>query len=835
MPAMHALWQDIRYALRQCIKSPSFTTLAILSLALGMGANTAMFTVVESVLLRPLPYANAGRLVSIGPGGPHGTEAAFSSTSWLNYRDVRDQARSLSAVAGYSEDIGVVESREGSLSVATPRVTPNLFPMLGAKPLLGRDFSEEEGKTGGPRVAILSEALWRQSFGANPKILGRTVRVNAEPRAVIGVMPSSFRFPEASGDLGKGLWLPLQPTGEMLKERGYNFFLIVGQLKSGVTVTQLRSELAAISQRIRQTDPNSNQGLFLTAAFYQELLTGSSRPVLFGLLVALGLVLLIACANVANLLIARCLGRRQEFAVRAALGAGQLRLMGQLLLEGGLLSLAGCVVGFGLAELAVVAIHKLPEGAIPRGEEIAVRWTVVVTLALIATLTTTLSSLLPAILVGRTDPQPALQASSRGLGARAVRSRLSGWVVGGEVALTTLLLISTGLLFHTLWNLEHARLGFDMTRVTSFSAMPADAAGFGNLGVLEANQPTGPHIATLVYQPVLERMKALPGFQDAALITAPPLSGVDLNSSFTIVGIPENQQHGNGARVSAVSGSYAHVMTTPVMRGRMITEADSATAPFVIVVNETFAHRYFPNQDLLGRQISLGGENTGMLQPYTIVGVIGNQVEQSPASPTTPFILLPYQQIPATSLFYAALLKTIVFFVVKTHADIPVAPAARSVFKQLAPDFALDNFNTMQESFAKSDFNDRVGLYLIGAFGGMAVLMVIAGLYGVLAQIVGYRRREIGIRLALGATPPGILSMVLRQASTLVVGGIAAGIALAAAAGKLEAGFLYGVKPLDTWTYVAVIVLLLLVGGMAALVPAQRAAVIKPIDTLREE
>jgi putative ABC transport system permease protein len=832
---MDSLRQDIRYAVRQLVKMPGFTALAVLSLALGIGANTAMFTVVESVLLRPLNYANASRMVSIGPGGPHGTETVFASTSWLNYRDVRDQARTLAAVAGYSEDVGVVQAREGSMSVPTPGVTINLFPMLGVRPLLGRGFSEDEGKTGGPRVAILSEPLWRESFGADRQILGRTIRVNAQPRTVVGVMPASFRFPESLGDLGKGLWLPLQPTGEMLKERGYHFFFVVGQLKPEASMAQLRAELAALAGRIRQADPHSAHDLTLTAASYQQLLTGDARPVLLGLLAALGLVLLIACANVANLLIARCLGRRQEFAVRAALGAGRARLMGQLLLEGAVLSAAGCLVGFGLAALAVAALHKLPPETIPRGADIAVRWTVVATLALIAAVTTMVSSLLPALLAGGTDPQPALQAAARGLGARSVRSRLSGWVVAGEVALSTLLLISTGLLFRTLWNLEHARLGFDMTRVTSFSAQPADAIGFGNMSVSEASQAAGPHVATQFYQPVIERMQALPGFQDAALVTAPPLTGVDLNSSFTIVGIPEDRQRDYGARITAVSGGYARVLGTPVVRGRMISEADSASAPFVVVVNETFTGKYFANQDPIGKQISLGGKDTGMIQPYTIAGVIGDQVEHSAATPPKPLILVPYQQVPATSLFYAALLKTIVFFVVKTRTDIPVAPAVRAAFRQVAPDFALDNFHTMQESFASINFNQRLSLYLIGAFGGMAVLMVIGGLYGVLAQMVSYRRREIGIRLALGATPPGIVSMVLRQASALVIAGIVAGMALAAGSSRLEEGFLYGVKALDAWTYVAVIVALLLVGGIAALVPARRAAAIEPAEALREE
>jgi putative ABC transport system permease protein len=833
---MDSFLQDIRYGIRQLWKLPGFAALAIVTLALGIGANTAMFTVVESVLLRPLPYTNAERLVSIGPAGPGGTGERPANTSWLNYRDIRDQSQTLAAVAGYSEDIGVVQGHDGSLSVVTPGITSNLFTMVGAKPLMGRIFSEDEGKTGGPRVAILSEGLWRNAFGADPQILGRTIRVNAQPRTVVGVMPRSFRFPESIGpDLNKGLWLPIQPTPEMLAQRGYSFFAVVGQMKPGATIAQLRSELASIAKRIHQSDPKATHDIPLTAASYQRILTGDVRGVLIALLVALGLVLLIACANVANLLIARCLGRQQEFAVRAALGAGRMRLLRQLIVEGALLSVAGCLVGFALAAFAITAIHKLPAGTIPRADEVTIHWTVVLVLALIATLTTVISSLLPALLVARTDPQPALQSASRGVGARSVRGKLSGWLVAGEVALSTLLLISTGLLFRTLWNLEHARLGFDVTRVTSFSAMPADAAGFGNMSVSDASQQTSPSIATQFYQPAIQRLKSMPGFQDAALTTAPPFSGVTLGSSFTILGKPEDSQKENQASMTAVSGGYAHVMSTPVIRGRMISEDDTAASNFVMVANETFVRKYFPDQDPLGKQIEFGGKDTGMIKPYTVVGIIGDQVDQSVSAPPRPLVMLPYQQIPTTSLFYPALLKTVVFFVVKTQSDIAVAPAARTAFKQVAPEFALDNFLTMRESLAQNNFNDRLGLYLIGTFAGLAILMVVAGLYGVLAQLVSYRRREIGVRLALGATRKSILAMVLRQGSLMVAAGLGAGILLAAVSGKLVKSFLFGVKPLDVWTYVAVVTALLLVGLLASFLPARRAAAVEPIQALRDE
>jgi putative ABC transport system permease protein len=505
---METLLQDLRFALRQLRKSPGFAALAVLTLAFGVGANTAMFTVVESVLIRPLPYAHPDRLVRIGP--PNG--GGLSNTSWLNYRDIRDQTTTMDSVGCYAEDVGVVRGKDGSVSVVTPGVTSSVFKMLGARPLLGRTFTEEEGQPGAPKTAVISEGLWRSVLNSDPEILNRTLVVNGQPRTVVGVMPRDFRFPESVGqDMQKGLWLPLQPTQEMQIKRGESIFLIIGELKPAVTMAQNRAELSAIVRRIHELDPKAASDLSFQAIPYQESLTGPVAPVFLALVVAVGLVLLIACANVANLLIARCLVRQQEFAVRAALGAGQWRLMRQLIAEGGLLSVVGCLLGFALAAFVITLVHKLPPDTIPRGEDIGLRWTVVLVLAAIATVTTVLSSFLPALLVSRSDPQRVLQGASRGVGARSVRRRLSGIVVAGEVALSALLLVATGLLFHTLWNLEHVQLGFDVTRVTTFTVMPADASGFANMTVSSDAVRPPTSVATLVYQPVLERMRSTPG------------------------------------------------------------------------------------------------------------------------------------------------------------------------------------------------------------------------------------------------------------------------------------------------------------------------------------
>ena len=824
--------QDLKSALRQLRNAWGFTTLAVVTLALGIGANTAMFTVVESVLLRPLPYPHAERLLYFGPTGTTG----FGTTSYLNYRDVRDQTQRMAAVGGYSEDVSVVEGKDGSVSVVAPRMTPNLFSMLGAQPLVGRTFTAAEGDVGGPQVALLSEGLWRQSFNADAGIVGRTVRIGGIEREIVGVMPASFHFPDSIGpEIEKGVWLPLQPSGEMLKDRGYHFFSVLGEMRAGVTTAQVQQELDAITQRIRQADPKEAEGLAFHAASYQEMLTGPVRPVFLALLAALLLVLLIACANVANLLIARCLGRKQEFAVRAALGASRGRLTGQLLAEGALLSVLGCVLGAVLARLALMALAKLPDGTIPRADLISMHWTVLLTLAVVATLTTLLSSLLPALLVARTDPQPALQAASRGIGARSVSGRLSGTLVAGEVALSTLLLVGTGLLFHTLWNLEHARLGFDVDRVTTFTAMPADAAGFSNMAVSADTEHAPVSIASTIYGPTLERIKQAPGVRYAAVATAPPLSGIDMHSSFDFVGHPSAPGHHPEARVTAASEDYALAMGTPVLRGRMIGADDTVATPPVVVINEALARKYFAGKGPLQQQIDLGGKDTGMLKPLTIVGVIGNQADRSVGGDVQPLLLIPYQQVPTTSLFYQALLKTVVTFVVKTRGVTPIAPEMRSVFKQTAPDYALDNFQTMQESVDANTFSQRLGLYLVGSFAGLATVMVIAGLYGVLAQLVSYRRREIGVRMALGATREGIAKMVMRQGGVLIVTGLVAGLVLATFAGQLVKSFLYDVKPIDIGTYVGVAFVLLVVGSIASFIPAYTASTIEPMEALRED
>ena len=820
---------DISFALRQLRKAPGFALLAVLTLGLGIGANTAMFTVLENVLLRPLPYAGASRLVAISPVGG----SMRGATSWLNYVDIRGGMKNVAEAGGYSDDFAVVQTRDTATSVVAPHLTSNLLTMLGAKPLLGRTFTPQEGLRGGPQVVLLSEGIWRQEFHSDPSIVGKVVHISGEPRTVVGVMPTSFHFPENTGSgIDTAVWLPLQPTSEMLKARGYDFLQILAKLHPGVSLARGQTQLNAASQQIGSLNKNY-RGLKFTLMPYSNQVVGNIRPVLIGLSAALLLVLLIACANVANLLLARAIGRQQEFAVRVALGAGRYRLLRQVMTEGAVLSALGCMAGLALAWLAIVGVHRLPPNTIPRMQTIHIRWTVVLALAGIATLTTMLSSLLPALLVSDTDPNATLQASSRGVGTRSARSKLTMWLVSAEIALSTLLLVGTGLLARTMWNLEHAWLGFHTTRVTTYQVTPPNASGFSGMQVVQPGTQAPTSVNTLAYEPVLERLRHTPGFEDAAFTTLLPLGGSNIRTSYQVVGHKVSEPNAPEALITAVSSNYGRVMETPMMQGRMIDGDDAADTTPVAVINEALANGEFRGRNPIGQRLDLGGKETGILVPPTIVGVIVNERMNGLQSPVAPMIMLPAAQVPTSSLYYEALLNTQVNFVVKTRGNIPVAKEAREVFHQVAPGFALDSFQTMSKVLDHTTFHQRLGLELTASFAGLAILMVVAGLFGVLSQYVGFRKREIGIRLALGASRQDVLRMVFRQSMLMAGYGLLCGLAISLLASRLIRSFLFGVQTFDWMTYAGVLVVLLTVSVAAAVWPARQAASVDPMATLR--
>jgi putative ABC transport system permease protein len=836
---MNSILNDLDFAVRLLRKSPGFAFTAVLTLALGIGANAAMFTVVDSVLIRDLPYSSADRLVIFGP--PGATPQDYNSTSWRNLEDVRQRSRVLEDAAGYEGDVAIIQTAQGGETVQGPKITWNMLDMLGATPAIGRGFTKADGQAGAPPTAILSDQLWHEQFAADPHIVGKTVRVGGVPHTVIGVMRPDFHFPDTEMYTStEAVWLPVQPTKAMQTERGYDFLTLIGRLKRGVSLGEARSDLDATAKSIVRDDPKGAGNLRLTALPFQDAVTQSARPVFLGLVAALALVLLIASANVANLQLARCLGRQQEFAVRTALGADRWRLVRQLLVEGALLSFLGSAVGLGLAAIILWSLHNLPGGILPRASEIHLRFSVLAVLIAIALLVTLLSSLLPVLLAWRTQPETALRAQSRASTPNAARSRLAGWLVSGEVAIAAILLVATGLLFHTLYNLEHQRFGFETRHVITFTATPPDSAGYlalQNASADSAANPPAGSIATGIYSPLLDRLRHLPGVRDAALASSTPLDGVEIHSSFEIVGQPKDEtgKEGRQARVRVVSGGYSQSIGTPVVQGRGISDDDTASAPAVAVINQAFADKYFRGVNPIGQRLDLGGKETGMLTPYAIVGILQNNVRRNFSEAVRPELTLSYQQVPRQSLFYGFLLAPATQFVLHTSGAIDLTQSIHRVIRETAPGFAVDDLEPMEMAVEDATGNQRLGVYLLGSFAGLAVLMVMAGLYGVLSQLVKQRQQEVGIRIALGATRESIQTLFLRQSWGLIGAGIVAGLVASMLATRLVQSFLFNVPALDPWSYLAAGFALVVVGTLAALLPARRASLVEPMQTLRSE
>jgi len=546
------------------------------------------------------------------------------------------------------------------------------------------------------------------------------------------------------------------------------------------------------------------------------------RPALLALSGAVFLVLVIACVNVSNLQLARHLARRQELAVRVALGARHSRLLRQLITEGAVLATAGALAGVGFASILLLMVQRLPPNFIPRADEIQLRVLVFAMLAVFAAMTTILSSLAPALLATHTHPEEVLREGSGGSTAVRKRSRLSECMVSAEVALSAILLVSTGLMFHTLYNLEHIQFGFDLERVTTFTATPGDAPGI--LGYQAAHTP-GPvppteSIVTRVYQPTVERLRQLPGVVDVGLSAWMPFDDNTMWMNFLVPGHPEFGPHGILSQVCYVNSGYARAMGTPVVNGRMIADTDTVASTLVAVVNEAFAKLAFQDENPVGKQII----DEGSKETYTVVGVLGDARQHDLAHTPDPEVLRVYQQVLPTGFVYTVLVASGTNYIVRTRGDVNVTSAIRHIFRQSAPDVALDHFRTLRGALDEVTFNQRLGLFLTGSFAGIAILMVLTGLYGVLSQLVGQRRREIGIRMALGASRGSIQTMILRRASVLTIAGLVVGLLASVAGGRLLLAFLYGVKPIDGVTYFAVPMVLLAVSIVAALIPARNAA-----------
>lgn len=808
---IYDLAQDVQYTLRQLRKNSGFAALAILTLALGIGANTAMFTVIDSVLLRPLPFRNEDRLVSITKMfGPYENDM-----SWTDYQGIRTRSRLLEDVLGVSAgDLTVIGTPQGGQRVCRATITTNVLDMLGVHPALGRPFDNRDYQSGAAPVVLLGADLWRNHFGSDRLLVGRQVRLGGVAHTVVGIMPEAFHFLQRDADVTSRVWVPAHDEGGLV---------LTGRLKPGVTSQAVQAELATFIQDFCNKDSECVSKLKFIVEPSRDAMTAPVRPALLALAVALILVLAIACLNVANLQLARHLARRQEFAVRAALGGGTSRLLRQVMAEGAVLAIAGALAGLGIASILLLVVHRLPPNFIPRADEIQVRGPVFAMLAVFAAVTTILSSFAPALLATRTPPEEVLREGSTRSSSGRKHSRLSEWMVAGEVALSAILLVSTGLIFHTLYNLEHIHFGFELDKVTTFVATPANAPGMSSLGA-NAAQKLGTHpptesIVARVYQPIADRLRQLPGVVDVGFSAWVPFDHNTMWVNYWAPKHPEIGPRGILSQICFVSPEYARAVGTPLIEGRMIADGDTAGSDWVAVVNQAFASRAFPGESPIGQQIV-----DPMKQTYTIVGVLGDARQHDLTNAPDPEVLMAYQQVPTTGVLYPAIVASGTNYIMRTRGDVELTNTIRQIFRQSAPDFALDHFRTLRGALDDVTFNQRLGLYLTASFAGIAILMVLTGLYGVLSQLVGQRRREIGIRMALGATHRSIRGMILRRASLVTIVGLAVGLVVSLAVGRLLRAFLYGVKPIDGPTYFAVAIVLLALSIAASLIPAQSAA-----------
>ena len=808
---MRTLWQDVRYGLRVMRKSPGFTAVAVVALALGIGANTAIFSVINGVLLKPLPFAEAERLVAVWHTNPQKGETQ-SPASYPNFVDWREQGRSFEAMAGFMP-------RGVSLtSVAEPGqlpgsyVTTNLFALLGAKPAFGRDFLPEEGRPGAPRVVIFSHGFWRQRFGADPSVVGKTVVLNGESHEVVGVMPEGFEFP-VQGQFPippSSVWIPLASEVRP-EERGDYMLFVVARLARGATLEGARAEMATVTARLEEQYPESNKGARADVVPLHEQIVQRVEPALFVLLAAVGLVLLIACANVANLLLARASARRKELAIRVALGARRARIIRQLLTESVLLAAMGGTLGLVLTLWGMdVLLGALPS-YMPRASEIGVDRRVLLFTVALSTLTGLVFGLAPAWRATKNDLNEALKEGGKTSSAGGSRSMRNALVVA-EVALALVLLTGAGLLIRSFRQLQQVSLGFNPENVLAVPfAMP------------QTRYPSGAERAAFIAQ-VVERVKGLPGVEAVGGTTILPL-GSDMSSGeFAVEGRTLAPGEKNRADLRIVTADYFRLMGIRLAGGRTFDERDKYEAEPVVIINETMARTYWPGEDPIGKRIKTP---PGPESPWTtVVGVVGDVRFGGLAEEPRPEMYFHYSQdrIPFLNL------------VVKTKGDAAAAAASvRNEIWAVDKDLPLAPVTTLEQLLSSSLSARRFNMTLLGIFSALALTLAAVGIYGVMAYTVAQRTHEIGIRMALGARPRDVLRLVIGHGMALTLAGVGLGLVAALAATRVMSSMLFGVSATDPFTFASVALLLALVALAACYLPAHRATKVDPMVALRYE
>lgn len=793
--------QDLRYASRQLRRAPGFTTAAILTLALGIGANTAIFSVVNAVLLDPLPYPHSGRLVWAWGRFELSNTAGVSPADFLEYRDRNRTFEHFGAyfLLGTFPNNWSVRGEARQLQGAM--VSAGFFEALGQTPAIGRLFSRADEQTAQPRAAILSYHMWRELYGGDSSVLGTTARMDSSPVTIIGVMPASLDFPDKAD-----FWFPLPLLASGMKGRNMHNLRGIGLLKAGVPVAQASADMDSVASGIAEQFPESNTGWGLRLESMREAIVGPVRPVLLMLLGAVALVLLIACVNIANLLLARYGARQRELAIRGAIGAGRARILGQLITENLLLAGFAGAAAIALAYWGMALLRGLAPASLPRLDEIRLDRSVLAFTAAAAALTALLFGLAPAWLATARAPGTSIREDSRaGAGRRS--HRLGAALVMGETALSLCLLIGAGLLLESLYHTLHAPPGFTPDHVlTTRLLLPAST--YGGL----------PERARFVER-IGDRIRALPGVAATGLISEMPLHG-EYNDTFFAIGEhpPRDQRQREDADIRSANLGYFQTMRIPLLRGRLF-EARELGRPLVILVDEPFVKRYFPNEDPIGKHIVLS-------EPCEIIGVVGGVRAHSLQLAPRPTMYLPFDQIGADSFH--------IFVRAAGDAAVP-AGAIRRIVAAEDPDVALSAFETIDRLVAQSVAAERFDAILLGLFAALALALAVAGVYGVFSYIVARQTHEIGVRMALGARPRQMFELVLRRGLLLAGGGAAMGSAAAFFLVRIPAERLYGVAPRDPATFALAVLLLVGVALAACALPARRAMRVDPLIALRYE
>ncbi len=796
---------DLKFALRSLRKAPAFTLLAVFVLALGIGANTAVFSVVNAVLLRPLAYRDAGRIVTLASyWKKHGTQGQVSAP---DFRDWRDQSTSFDAMGRYDDWPAPASAGTAAEFTHIAEVSPGFFEVFSVAPVVGRGFSPEEWKS--HSGVLIGYGWWQNHFGGSTNVIGKPVRILSKVFTITGVMPPGFDFPGKTT-----VWAPANALFEETTSRSAHNYRVIGRLKPGVSLEQAQSEMAGIGTRLEQQYPESNRNKNVAVTLLRDRMVGNVRLTLYLLLGAVGLVLLIACANVANLLLARASARGREIAIRAAMGAGRGRIVRQLIVESSLLAIAAGVAAVAVAAWGTSALVALAPGNVPRLEEASLDARVLAFTFGISLLASLIFGLAPALDASRVDLNDALkQGAARGTVGGGTQ-RLRGALVVAEIAFSVILLIGAGLLIHSFQALAATPLGFRPDHLLVMqSSLPASLDNVEQL-----------RYAARFYQELLSRARPLPGVSAAAVTLMPPGDSAS-DGSYYVDSHPEMRDMGVNAPqavFSVVSGGAFDTLRIPLRAGRDFNASDTYDAPFTAIINETLARRSFAGQDPIGHMISCGFDSS---KPMMIVGVVGDIRQYGPALAPQAEIYMPYGQHPRGEMYLLA----------RTAGDpLVLSGALRRMVQERSADTPV-KFSTEEQRLSENVAAPRFRTLLLMVFAGLALLLAMAGVYGVMTYTVGQRTAEIGLRMALGAGQGDVLGLVLRQGMLLTALGLALGLAGALAATRLLRSLLFAVKPTDPLTYAGVAALLALVALGATYLPARRAVRIDPLAALRQE